>query len=229
MFQSILRPYLDPIALNNCGGVDNVDKADADADTLTIHLRSGDTRKATMGDHMQPPCAMYYHAMEAGNGVSGFKSVLVVAEDKYHPCIDGLRARAEQGNRAFRMSSSTVANDVCFLINAEHLFVSDSSFAAVALLFNNKLKRLFRHLGQDHLGYTGDNKACLIEMTEAWQQSNSNDLCASLYPRVALTFYKVPRDSYYLRLRANSTEYMQGYNASKLVVSGCPEAKLNAR
>merc|ERR1740120_298871 len=111
--------------------------------------------------------------MDFGNGGKPFDSILLVAEDKQHLCIDGIRERAKQpAGRQLRIFSSTVLEDICHLVHARNLLISDSSFAALALLLNTGLKRLLRFDGKEHWNYAGAQKPCMIELTEAWQQSN---------------------------------------------------------
>jgi len=106
---------------------------------LTIHLRSGDSRRDLNLDQFSyASCSFFKKVMS----VHGYKSVRVITEkDKSHPCIQVLRD--ELGSK-LAVQSGSLEEDSCAIMHARHLAVGSwSTFSQVLELFNDHLETNF--------------------------------------------------------------------------------------
>jgi len=106
---------------------------------LTIHLRSGDSRRnLTLDQFAYASCSFFTKVVS----VHGYKSVRVITEkDMSHPCIHVLRD--ELGSN-LDVQSGSLEQDACAIMHARHLAVGSwSTFSQVLELFNEHLETNF--------------------------------------------------------------------------------------
>jgi hypothetical protein len=143
--QAAYRKYVLPL-LNS----EVRDKCEPGADDeVTIHLRNGDValhndlNPEMRPEHRQPPCAYFHKVIETGYKGGPFKKVQLVysTEEPASPCIDDILAK--HTDKVVLKPASSLAGDVCHILETKNLATTMSSFATVLKMLNPGLQRLF--------------------------------------------------------------------------------------
>jgi len=126
------------------------DKCEPGADDeVTVHLRNGDValhndlNPEMRPEHRQPPCAYFHKVIETGYKGGPFKRVQLVysTEEPASPCIEDILAKHK--DKVVLKPATSLAGDVCHILEAKNLATTMSSFATVLKMLNHGLQRLF--------------------------------------------------------------------------------------
>mmetsp|Transcript_37822 Transcript_37822/g.102350 ORF Transcript_37822/g.102350 Transcript_37822/m.102350 type:complete len:389 (-) Transcript_37822:106-1272(-) len=143
MLRSTVQESVVAASLLRC----NASAARLPADTVVMHMRSGDTLDARSGFYPLPPCAFYAAVMRNGNQGGSFPRAVVVTEpDLQHPCIQSLQA-AFPGR--VRVQSASVAEDACTVASAQNVAISFGTWGPSLSRLNVNLRNLYVPFGED--------------------------------------------------------------------------------
>lgn len=165
-------------------------------DGLTVHLRSGDTKrnrtftqsrtvKLDVRPYTYASCVFFERVLADRD----FRSVRIITEpDMSHPCISVLKQKLL--GVSLQVQSRSIEDDACAIINAKHLAVGSwSTFSQVLELFNSGLETNFwpsPPLGTMKMGTDvcvpvppGTSKATYVYQVDGMEGVHNNMLDAS--------------------------------------------------
>ena len=114
----------------------NVPKYESNENDLYIHIRSGDIFSTFIhGNYAQPPLCFYEFIINNFH----FEKIFIISEDKRNPVIDVLLNKYTN----IKFLHQDFSHDVSYIINAQNLIISSSSFSLNLARLSSKLKNLF--------------------------------------------------------------------------------------
>jgi hypothetical protein len=120
--------------------INNLPKVMAHPNDLYIYFRSGDIFqqfKYSIRNYYQPPLCFYIKILLEYK----FRKVFIISEDKLNPVIPKLLSKYS----FIKYMSNSLKLDISYLINSFNIVAAKSSFFAIAIKFNDKLKFLWEY------------------------------------------------------------------------------------
>lgn len=124
---------------------DLIDYHVAPAETLTIHLRSGDVfRENPHPGYGQPPLSFYKSVIEA----YGWKSLLIVSEDSSNPCLEAIMNLAAEQGLPCSVSGKSLPDATRAISRSTNLVASRGTFVPALLFLSDTPKLVFTFNGE---------------------------------------------------------------------------------
>jgi hypothetical protein len=191
IYQQHIIPLLLPSVLQSC-------TPEIAEDSVVVHLRDGDVANDSDGEHAQPPCVFYNHAISTGFGGKPFRRVRLVhsmSGKDQSPCMKMIVAQ-HSDKLVVPTALPSLAEDKCLLQTARNLVLSTSSFGTCAMMMNRNLQQLFVMNTIDMVNLTIPSGASARhERSVVHHSLDRTELCAAL-PRVV--YYRLAQKRYHL-------------------------------
>ena len=120
--------------------LNNVPKVMTHPDDLYIYIRSGDIFgqfKNAIQNYYQPPLCFYIKILFKYK----FREVFIISEDKLNPVIPILLSHYSN----IKLMKNNLKLDISYLINSFNIVAAKSSFFAISIKFNDKIKFLWEY------------------------------------------------------------------------------------
>eukprot|EP00401_Gymnodinium_catenatum_P024519 CAMPEP_0117606784 /NCGR_PEP_ID=MMETSP0784-20121206/79886_1 /TAXON_ID=39447 /ORGANISM="" /LENGTH=859 /DNA_ID=CAMNT_0005409867 /DNA_START=44 /DNA_END=2620 /DNA_ORIENTATION=- len=139
VFLTSIGPAMKPTVLRSC--------SPTDADTLVIHFRNDVRNQGRKGGggHFPVPCAYFHAVINTGRDGQSFRKIrlLYPREHGISACVNDIKAKHHATKILLDHPGESLEADVCTLLTASSLAISQSSFTSSLVLLSKRVVRLF--------------------------------------------------------------------------------------